>query len=295
MSDLENSNDEEILRAQQRKEKKELLAKTQSMKKAATAKDKKKKVLEDIAKLEAELTLKHQIELDQLKMKSLSISTSTPEVEVTAEPIEKVPQRISKAQKRREKKEAEERNKRADIANQEELNKEGPRHKEVLAFKKILKARNLCLFPIQSDGDCLFNAVRHQLTILNKTVLDVKELRKLTADYIEANKETFILYMTNPDTNEILNDDEFIAYCSSLRNSPAWGGQIEITALVHVLHVPIEVLQATGPPTITGNDEFEGPNLVITYHRFMYSLGEHYNSTCLHQITDEEEDNDEVH
>lgn len=289
MSDSEAVNNDETLRTQHRKEKKELLAKVQVMKKTAT-KDKKKKILEDIAKLEANLAKKHQDELNQLK--SLTISDHHDEIDVT---IEKLPQRVSKAQKRREKKETEEREKRSDVAKQEELNKLGPRHTEVQAFKTILKSRGMCLHPIPSDGDCLYNAIRHQLSILNKNILNIKELRRLTADYIEKNKETLILYMTNPDSNEILTDEEFAAYCTAVRDTPAWGGQIEITALVNVLNVPIEVLQATGPPTITGNDTFKGPNLIITYHRHMYSLGEHYNSTRPMPNDEENSDTEYVH
>lgn len=289
MSDNEAVNDDESLRAQHRKEKKELVAKIQAMKKTAT-KDKKKKIFEDIAKLEADMAKKHQDELDKFK----SLNLSEPQTEIEA--VEKAPQRVSKAQKRREKKEIEEREKRFDIAKQDEINKHGPRHKEVQAFKEILKSRGMCLHPIPSDGDCLYNAIRDQLLILNKTTTyNIKEFRRLTAEYIEKNKETLIMYMTNPDTNEILTDDEFTSYCNAVRDTPAWGGQIEITALANVLEAPIEVLQATGPPTITGNDTFQGPNLIITYHRHMYSLGEHYNSTRPILENEQDEDNEDVH
>ncbi len=84
MSDVESTNDEEALRAKHRKEKKELLAKIQSMKKAATAKDKKKKVLEDIAKLEADLSQRHLNELETFK--SLTITEPVNEIEDEVKP-----------------------------------------------------------------------------------------------------------------------------------------------------------------------------------------------------------------
>lgn len=187
--------------------------------------------------------------------------------------------KISKAQKRRDRKAKEEREKQAEILAQEELNKTGPRMIELQTIKNLLKSRGLTLHLIPSDGDCLYNAIKHQLELTNRIVYDISYLRNETANYIQKNKETLISYMTNPETGSILNDNEFMKYCEAIRTTPAWGGQIEIKALSHILKVPIEVLQASGPPTIQGDEEYKGPALLITYHRHMYSLGEHYNST----------------
>lgn len=111
-----------------------------------------------------------------------------------------------------------------------------------------------------------------------RIVDDIETLRAKTADYILANKDSLIFYMTNAETGDCLDDVGFERYCSDVRNSSAWGGQIEITALSNILKSPIEIIQATGPSTIQG-EEFKRPKLIITYHRHMYSLGEHYNGT----------------
>jgi OTU domain-containing protein 6 len=84
--------------------------------------------------------------------------------------------------------------------------------------------------------------------------------------------------MTNPQTDELLTDEEFETYCSAIRNTKAWGGEIEIKALSSRLQLQIEVIQAIGSPYVHG-DGFRGNKLIITYHRHLYSLGEHYNST----------------
>ena len=47
-------------------------------------------------------------------------------------------------------------------------------------------------------------------------------------------------------------------------------------ALSKALGCRIEVIQATGTPVTLGKS---GPLLTLTYHRHMYGLGEHYNST----------------
>lgn len=271
---------------QHKKERKELQAKIQALKKSAGKGDKKKKreVLEAITKLELELDEKHSKELSLFQRTD---ATKTIE-EVIGEPEhqseeDEQSQRVSKAQKRRDKKAKEEKAKQAEILEQEEINKTGPRATELKLIKNILKSRGLMLYPIPSDGDCLYNATKHQLFVTGRTpVIDTPKLRQITADYIQENKELLIFYMSNPATGDCLTDDEFTEYCESIRKTSTWGGQIEIKALSNALKVPIEVLQSSGPPTIQNDENFAGPNLVLTFHRFMYSLGEHYNSTkCL--------------
>lgn len=280
-----------------RRERKELQAKIQSMKKNASKdKKKKKEILEEIVRLEFDLNKKH-LEESTNNLNLIDSSNKTEEEEISTEiPSAAGNQRISKAQKRREKKEAEEKVRQIEILAQEELNKNGPRFLEMHSIKKILQSRSLVIYPIPSDGDCLFNAVRHQMEITGRICYDVEKLRNMTSDYILNNKDTLIFYMTNPETNDSLTDEEFLNYCEAVRSTKAWGGQIELTALSNVLKVPIEVLQGTGPATIQG-DDFQGPNLVLTYHRHMYSLGEHYNSTKIYVEADEsdgDENNEKI-
>lgn len=277
MGDSEFCSDFDNLEIETRhkKERKELQAQIQSLKKNA-GKKKKKEVLDEIARLEFELDRKHEEELSRIDLKKPK-ETEEPEDEKEDENRTNNEPRISKAQKRRDKKAAEEKIRQAEIAAAEIENKNGPRIKEMQSIQAILTERNLALHTIASDGDCLYNAIRNQLRLLGRTVPDVIELRQQTADYILRNKDSLIFYMTNPDTGDCLNDEEFIKYCGSVRNTPAWGGQIEITALSNILKSTIEVIQSSGPPTIQG--ESNGPNLIITYHRHMYSLGEHYNGT----------------
>lgn len=52
----------------------------------------------------------------------------------------------------------------------------------------------------------------------------------------------------------------------------------QLRALSHVLKCKIEVIQATGPPVILGEEYKNNRHIILTYHRHMYGLGEHYNS-----------------
>lgn len=274
MSD-EELNPEDALLKQQRKEKKDLQATIQGLKKTASKGDKKKKkeVTEEIAKLEADLNQKHEKELQDLKQNS-SQSLKQDEDQVVEdlsqdlEEVEIKEKKVSKAQKRRDKKAEKEKERLEDIAKQEEENKNGLRALETQKIKALLAARNLQISEIPSDGDCLFAGVIHQL----KKPTNVHDLRKLVAEALLKFKDDFQPFLS-------LDDSAYEDYCQKMASTPKWGGQVEISAMSKALRIPIEVIQAEGPPVKIGHDEFKNDNAVIlTYHRHYYGLGEHYNS-----------------
>jgi len=228
---------------------------------------------------------KHLNELKNLQISEVAVENDNSEPEQNHQQSQ---QRVSKAQKRREKKSEKERERQSQIELEEESYKDGPRNTENMKINEILKSRQLSIYPISADGDCLYNSVSHQLKLTGRTPMNVIELRNITSDYIKSNKETLLPYMTNPDTNECLNDDEFEEYYENIRNTKCWGGQIEIQALSNALSVPIEILQSNGPPTLQTLETYKEPNLVLTYHRHFVSLGEHYNSTQPLIISEEE-------
>jgi OTU domain-containing protein 6 len=47
--------------------------------------------------------------------------------------------------------------------------------------------------------------------------------------------------------------------------------------LSQIFQVPITVYMADAPPVKIG-EGFAGPALLLSYHRHMYALGEHYNA-----------------
>ncbi|XP_067639997.1 deubiquitinase OTUD6B-like [Eurosta solidaginis] len=285
------------LLSQHRRERKDLQAKIQALKKTASKNDKKKRkeVMEEVAHMENDLEKRQATEVAAIEKAQKHQEQSTheqctegkqshqPEEDISNDENEEhngLPkQRISKAQKRRDKKAREARQREEEILAAAEDAKFAPKATELRAIQTKLLERQLTLHNIPSDGDCLYNAVRHQLSQHGLANHSVQKLRNESANYIRTHKDTLICYMTNPKTGDLLTDDEFNKYCETLRTTPAWGGQIELKALSSILKVPIEVLQAEGPSTVQGADEFAGPNLLITYHRHMYSLGEHYNST----------------
>ncbi|XP_056113561.1 deubiquitinase OTUD6B [Rhinichthys klamathensis goyatoka] len=293
MEEVESA--EELLAKQQRKEKKDLQAKIQTMKNAVPKNDKKrrKQLTEDIAKLETELDQKHENELKHLQ--------NTSSVEEVSNALESVslanndektdpskPSRTSKAQKKRDKKAALEKEREVRIAEAEVENLSGSRHQEGLKLRQKLVEKHLQIREISSDGHCMYRAVEDQLTE-RSTTLSLKELRAQTAQYMRSHADDFLPFLTDPNSGDMYTADEFEKYCNDVADTAAWGGQLELKALSQVLQLPIEVIQAESPSIIIGED-YDKPPITLIYMRHAYGLGEHYNSVePLKDLANEEE------
>lgn len=283
---MEDETPEELLIKQHRKEKKDLQAKIQGMKNAVPKNDKKrrKQLTEEIAKLESDLSQKHEEEIKQLK------STADTKVEEVVNGVENIKveggeqeeakqPRVTKAQKRRDKKAAQEKERESRIAEAEVQNLQGVRHQEGLRLAEKLAQQQLQIKEISSDGHCMYRAIEDQLAQRLKPGLkmSVNELRSRTAEHMRNNADDFLPFLTNPNTGDLFTTDEFEKYCSDVEHTAAWGGQLELQALTQVLKLPIEVIQADSPSIRIG-EEYDGEVITLVYMRHAYGLGEHYNS-----------------
>ncbi|KAG9464296.1 hypothetical protein GDO78_020169, partial [Eleutherodactylus coqui] len=262
----------------QRKEKKDLQAKIQSLKNSVPKNDKKrrKQLTEDVAKMEAELEEKHKRELAELcqkqhsetEVKSAANGVATLDLgnDVPAQQT-----RVSKAQKRRDKKAALEKERDDRIAEAEIENLSGARHLESQKLTQILSQRQQQIKQIPSDGHCMYKAIEHQLKERHGN-LTLTSLRHQTADYMQSHPDDFLPFLTNAATGEIYTQGERSLY------REIWGGQgTNLRALSHILQTPIEVIQADASPIIIG-EEYSDQPITVVYMRHAYGLGEHYNS-----------------
>lgn len=163
------------------------------------------------------------------------------------------------------------------------------------SMEQILNHRNLKVFDIKPDGNCLFSSIKDQLekrhyTLTNandeddddddgtdnNTQLDIsiENLRKLSAQYIKQHENDFIPFLFDTETMEQKNLDKYI---DDLQNTSMWGSDLEITALANVFNCSITVFTAGGSP-ITFNENGTKPDLKLGFYRYSYGLGEHYNS-----------------
>lgn len=117
--------------------------------------------MEEIVGLESEMDKRHEEEALNLKITEVTLAgpesdtnvrEAEPEADTTqAEPAENVP-KVSKAQKRRDKKANAERERNERIVEQEALNVFGKRNVETQTIRKILVERDLMIYEIPSDG-----------------------------------------------------------------------------------------------------------------------------------------------
>jgi len=263
-------------------------------------------VIGEIALLLAQLDLKHENELKEFKNSAFPVDCSDEKSECLIDSDKqescadservvsdslcdadglsdknlfsvKGTQKLSKAQKRRNKKAALEKEREKFIAEQAVENLNGLRHLESEQIKAKLSKRNLSIYEIPPDGNCLYKAIEHQLSILNLKQLNVQTLREETSKYMLSHMADFMPFLAPPESEDIFSEEMYMKYCEDIAKTSVWGGHIEVQALSHVCGVPIEIIQAEGPNIISG-DENSNPKLILSYHRFVFGLGEHYNS-----------------
>ena len=125
-------------------------------------------------------------------------------------------------------------------------------------------------------------------TLQSKRGESVGSLRSLAADYMLAHAGDFQPFTSDPATGDMLSDSQYAQYCNDgVRGCdgsapPVWGGQLELRAISQALHVPIRVVQADAADVVFDGgrtDTDDRAELIVTYHRHIYSMGEHYNST----------------
>jgi len=268
-------------------EKKELNAQIQALKHKIPKGDKKQKkqVNGEIALLTAQLEERHAKELaehndlnggetsDQ-KLESLRIEEAAQNGSA-GETIQEQP-KVSKAQKRREKKEAEERARQKRVEEDHIDSATHSRTVEAALFEKILKQTSLSIFDVDPDGNCLYNAVA--VNVHGHTSEEtLQKLREKTSEYMLEHMDDFLPFTSHPRTGDMLSVEEYKEYCNDIRDTNSWGGQLELKAISQINQTPIEVYQAQGPKLLIG-EEFHGEPIRLSYHRHQYGLGEHYNA-----------------
>lgn len=235
-------------------------------------KKKKKEVNKEIESMTEELQKKHENELklfngshiekvDQLADHLNNMSVAKEAEEKPEEP-ELVPNgirytetKISRAQRRREAKAVKEKQKEQRIKDDMIDDSENQRLIEAKKLTHILSSRGLALREIPSDGDCMYKAVEHQLSLHN-VCTNVSQLRQKTCDHMKDNKLDFLPFLTSPVTHDLMSDAEYDQYCDEIATTKSWGGQLELRAISHVFRTPIEVIQTEGCPVQIGLNEY---------------------------------------
>jgi OTU domain-containing protein 6 len=202
----------------------------------------------------------------------------------------------SKGARHREKK-AKEEAAREQRIQEEQSNLVSDRMIEDEKLKKKLEPLGLTIQEIKPDGHCLYCAVENQLSLHSNgtTRYSYHELRQMTAKYMREHPADFLPFFlaegkveTGPDASE-----SFERYCKEIESTAAWGGQLELGALIHCLKKHIVVYSGSFPDVEMGKEFKSGSggssgdtaSIKLSYHRHAYGLGEHYNSVIPSELS----------
>lgn len=190
-------------------------------------------------------------------------------------------QRLSKAQKKRDAKAAKKAEQLKRIEESEKLDEHKDRRLEQEALDEILNNQKLKVHDIEADGDCMFRAVEHQLSLAQDAVecLNHQQIRDKTSQHMIDNAQDFMPFLVN-DQGDLMSEQEFRNYCKRIARTKEWGGHLELTAISQIIQRPIHVYQAQlrKPIVIEPRVASSKSPIHLSFHKHLYHLGEHYNS-----------------
>ncbi|KAF9961583.1 OTU domain-containing protein 6B [Mortierella alpina] len=307
----------DALQSRHKRELRDLTTRVTALKKTATKGDKKKKkeVLAEAAQLEHALKLQQDKEEKEWKQANGSVTLTggndvqrsgdadsdnsndedefdindIPIGHLTMEPTpaRKPPQQQQPSsaggkkpnrQKARKDRKAQALKELQDEAEQEAAGQVNMNEVERKAIEELAQVMGVTVKDVTADGHCLYNAIADQLSQHYQTETTVKDLRHGTAEYMREHADDFLPFLSNKH-GDMMSPDDFVEYCRDLESTAVWGGQPELLALSRVHKVPIWVVQMGSPTVKLSADVYPAKTpLMVSYHRHMYGLGEHYNS-----------------
>ncbi|ELK37399.1 PREDICTED: OTU domain-containing protein 6A [Myotis davidii] len=260
------------------REKKELQDRVQAMKNSVPKNDKKKRkqLLLDVARLEAEMEQRQQRELEKYtELPPASSNLDSVSESLAKMNLENCPPCLSRAQRRRERRAALQGERQKMAAAAAEVGYLAScRRDEEEKLAVILEAKNLEMKEMPADSHCMYRAIQDQLWFS----VTVESLRGRTANYMRKHVDEFLPFFSDPETGDVYTREDLFNYCDDIVHNAPWGGQLELRALSHVLQCPIEVIQTESPVLLIGEEYTKKP-LTLVYRRYTSSFGgEHYDS-----------------
>lgn len=189
--------------------------------------------------------------------------------------------KVSKAQKRRDAKAAKKVEQLKRIEEAEKLDEHKDRRLEQESLSRLLGEKQLKIHDIDADGDCLYRAVEHQLSVADDSIerLTFKEIRTKTSQYMLENSGNFMPFLLN-DQGDPIGEQDFKIYCTKVAKTKEWGGHLELAAISRFTFKPIHIYQADQRLPIIIEPELKTSRkpILLCFHKHLYHLGEHYNS-----------------
>ena len=221
----------------------------------------------------------------------------------------------SRAQQKRDKRSQKDKVRQAEVA-ASVAHMADPRADEMQRLSHWLAPRRLAVEEVISDGHCLFRAVSHQLSLLQPPPLPANAsshtaLRRAASSYMERHMQRFLPYLMREEDGEMMTAAEAADYVKALQRvdgDVVWGGHAECVALSGVVGRPLHVWSAEGGEMVvtsaaSGNaegggedgtagkaDGSDGRDVQISFHKYYFGLGNHYNSVIPATVEPDDDD-----
>jgi OTU domain-containing protein 5 len=144
------------------------------------------------------------------------------------------------------------------------ISKAEPPSNRERTFRNLLLEKDLIIVDVESDGNCLFRAVSHQLY---GTTEHHGIIRRYVYDYMSIEREYFSQFIVGG----LEGFDEYLRYQTQ---NGAWGDDCEIQAISEIYNRPVEIYAYANTPMRTFHEnEGEGRPMKLAYHG-----QSHYNS-----------------
>jgi len=130
-------------------------------------------------------------------------------------------------------------------------------------LENALVSRNLKIYPVSDDGNCLFRSISYQV---HGTVDKYADVRQQIVNYIRSASEDYINFVT----------EDFDYYLTKMSCDGEYGTNLEVQASVEVFNRPMEVYSdesGAEPMNIFQGDYYFNKPIRVSYHR-----GNHYNA-----------------
>lgn len=159
------------------------------------------------------------------------------------------------------------------------------RKEELKEATAQLESLGLRIADVPADGNCLFSALRQQLSLHgagNRGLVakNATQMRNLLAAHIESNEAEYAPFIASDYLDDAEIGSSVAAYCHSLASTMThWGTMLEVRAAVELFRVRIAVVQATGVEYVDSPEP--SPILwAIVFLKSFYTLGHHFAGTA---------------
>jgi hypothetical protein len=129
---------------------------------------------------------------------------------------------------------------------------------------EFLATHNLRRYKIAGDGNCLFRALAHQMTIDDSNHI---QIRSTICDYMEKNRDEFSSFFAPSSEYSIQNFNEYIY---SMRKTSTYGDHLCLVAFTRIYKLDVRIYRRNLACTFIQNEKKPNHKEISIYYNNMH-------------------------